>query len=248
MGKATEKSKAKIFLKIILIIVIVLIAITAAVCIWQKDNIKAVAEGMQYSQDELADKITQSKSRSNEALKQYDVPVIRDFTLEEEEKIRKGEMTADEAVRKIMKEASQSSNEVGADVNKTASDSAELPEQAVNINPVDQVVGKYVTEMYSLKAYYIGQLGALEKDMKAQYKALGTSDKGAGISKVLKNNLGNAAKLESECDTKVENVLSNMETELKALNADTTIVETMREAYISEKGLRKSYYLSLYNN
>lgn len=247
MGKATEKRKSKIFLKVILIIVIVLIAMIVSVCIWQKDNIKAVAEGMQYSQDELAEKITQSKDQSNKALQQYNTPVIRDFTLEEEEKIRKGEMTVEEAVSKIMKEETQSSDDLGTDVAENDSGNI-VSEKVTDVNPVDQVVGKYVTEMYSLKAYYLGQLGALEKSMKAEYKSLGTGDKGAGISKVLKNNLSNAAKMESECDAKVETVLSNMENELTALSADTAIVETMREAYISEKSLRKSYYLSLYNN
>lgn len=51
--------------------------------------------------------------------------------------------------------------------------------------------------------------------------------------------------LESQCDGEVENVLHHLKEELVAIGADYDIVETMRQAYYTEKRLKKAYYLSL---
>jgi hypothetical protein len=58
--------------------------------------------------------------------------------------------------------------------------------------------------------------------------------------------MGTAVSMESECDKKVDTLLTDMRNELAAIGADTSIVDTIEDAYIEEKALRKSYYLSLY--
>lgn len=63
------------------------------------------------------------------------------------------------------------------------------------------------------------------------------------MSKYLKT----AATLESEADSKVESLLSELKSKLVSLGADTSIISTMRDSYENEKRLKKSYYLSLFN-
>ena len=59
--------------------------------------------------------------------------------------------------------------------------------------------------------------------------------------------LGKAGSLEGEADAKVEDLLSELKTELEAIGANPSIVDTMRSSYENEKTLKKSYYLSLFN-
>jgi hypothetical protein len=102
--------------------------------------------------------------------------------------------------------------------------------------------------MYTLKAYYLGELGSFESELKAQYKDKYGNKKSAGaVADVIQSNMTKAAAMESECDSKVEEVLSNMRSELEAIGASTDIVSVAEDSYVNEKALRKSYYLSLYN-
>lgn len=54
-----------------------------------------------YSQDEIESKISDSKDSLQKSLEKYAPDFARDFTLEEEEKIRKGELSPEEALELI---------------------------------------------------------------------------------------------------------------------------------------------------
>jgi hypothetical protein len=83
--------------------------------------------------------------------------------------------------------------------------------------------------------------------LKELFKAANGKKKNAtAIASLVQSNMGKVISMESECDNKVDTVLTNMRNELAAIGADTSIVDTIEDAYIEEKALRKSYYLSLY--
>jgi hypothetical protein len=63
---------------------------------------------------------------------------------------------------------------------------------------------------------------------------------------VMNEYISKAADLESQCDLQVYAVLSELEAELSESGGDKTLVSTIENAYIKEKRLKKSYYLSLY--
>lgn len=63
------------------------------------------------------------------------------------------------------------------------------------------------------------------------------------MSKYLKS----AATLESQADSEVDALLAELKSKLEAIGADTSIISTMRDSYENEKTLKKSYYLSLFN-
>jgi hypothetical protein len=191
---------------------------------------------VKYSQDEISEQIAKSKENAQQAMEQYDLSVTRDFTLEEEEKIRKGEMTVEEAMQLIM---ADSSDESGKADDTGANSTANSTENSAN-----GIVSKYVAQVYNLKAYYIGQLGSLENTMRAEYDQSG-KDK-TKIAGIVKNYMPQVAAMESECDGKIASLLNDMRNELSAIGADTSIVDTINDSYVNEKSLRKSYYLSMY--
>ncbi len=258
MADPKKKKKPHTALKIFLGLLLVIIVGLAALAFWQRDNISAFIKAQNTSSEDIASEIADSKAVVQKEIEKYNIPIQRDFTLEEEEAIRKGTMTVEEAVSRLMSPAeaqdaaeAEAQNDGGSDGNNGGTDAAAAPDEAPaqpELTPEQQIVAKYLTEMYSLKAYYIGQLGVVENDLKAQYKAAnGNIKNSAAIAKVVQSNMGRIINMETECDGKVYAVLDNMRNELLAIGADTSIVDVAEDSYINEKSLRKSYYLSLYN-
>lgn len=240
-------------LKIFLVIVLVLAAAVAGVAVWQRENIKAVVDSRTYSQEEIADKITASKEKVQQSMQAYDLPVMRDFTFEEEEQIRKGEITVEEAMQKIMVESQNDGtdeNAANTDNNAQSSDGSNAAAQTAGgtqtagEKTASSVLSGYITQLYEMKAYYLSQLGGLESEMRAVYAQTG-KDK-SKIPSIISSYMPRAASMESECDGKVNSLISQLRSELASIGADTSIADEIYDAYVNEKALKKAYYLSLY--
>ncbi len=226
--------------KVLLIILIVLLAAILAVGLWQKDRIMTVKQYLDrmnisyldaikeapalwkayqysnnYTTDEIAEQLAAKQEVVNQALKNYQVDISRDFTLEEETKLLTGALTPKEALDKISSE-NQSENQSSVNSQSDNQTQSQDNEQAI--------VNKYVSQLYSCKANYLGQLG----------QAIAAKD------------VGQAVDLEGECDSQVAGILASMESELQAIGASTDIVTTIRNEYEEEKTLTKSYYIEQY--
>lgn len=262
MGDTTKVKKPHKLLKILLGVVIVFVLLCVALAVWQRENITAVIKASRYSSAEIADEISASKANTQKEIEKYDIPIKRDFTLEEEEALRNGTMSVDEAVSLLLGDDSGAEASAGdgeaqtgtsegqqtAGGSKSSNSSTDTQAQGKELTQEQQIVTDGLTQMYTLKAYYLGELGSFEKDLKAQYKQKYGTQKSAGaVAEVVQSNMTKVAEMESECDKKVDAVLSDMRERLEAIGASTDIVSVAEDSYINEKALRKSYYLSLYN-
>jgi hypothetical protein len=232
------------------------------VYLWQRDNINAVLDANKYSTEEIQSQIENSQENVQAVLNEYNVTQIRDLTPEEELELCKGNMTPEEAVAIIMGTSTgadgdenssdavsdNSENKQGNGKSDKNNDVKNSEKSSAATDEKSAVVQKYVAQMYSIKAKYMGELGTLAQSAKAKYDAdKQTVGKTKAVENAVSANLSKAASLESQCDKEVESVLSSMEKELSAIGADTSIVNTMRTEYQNEKSLKKSYYLSLKN-
>ena len=244
-----EKTKGKrTILKIFLIFVCIVAVIIAVLAYWQRDNIKAFIMSRQYSQEEVAEKIAESKQHVQESLDKYDLPVVRDFTFEEEEKIRNGELSVEDAMQLIMVQDDGTSAEGTADAVTKDNTSDEKKDDAQPVSEgktADAILSKYITRVYNLKAYYIGELGKLEGEMRVVYVERG-KDK-SKVAGIVADFLPQIGAMESECDRQIDSLLANLRSELSAIGADTSIADTIYDAYINEKALKKAYYISQYS-
>ncbi len=230
------------------LVVIIIIAIIAVVLFTQRNNISAVITGASSSDEEIQQQITDSKKEVEQELENYNISGLRDFTLEEEEAIRKGDMTVDEAMANIMAESNipvQPSDGQGSAPQTGASsqpsgNSGSSPAQSKQAQ-ASAIVSEYTVRLYALKANYLGQIGNLIDQAKADHK------NGMGTGALMSKYLGRAASLENEADSQVDSLLGEMKGKLNAIGADTSIVSTMKSSYENEKALKKSYYLSLFN-
>lgn len=248
--KEKDKKKSHRVLKVLLGLVVVIIIALIALAVWQRDNISAFIKAQNETQESIAEEISASKANTQKEIEKYNIPIKRDFTLEEEEAIRKGTLSVEEAVSRIMgtdstdEDMAQQSDGTG---DASPSDTSGGQTSGQELTEEQQIVTDSLKELYSLKAYYIGQLGVVENDLKAQYKAeVGTTFNATAVAGIVQKNMSRIMNLESECDDKVYSVLDNMRSELEAIGADTSIVDVAEDSYVNEKSLRKSYYLSLY--
>lgn len=113
-------------------------------------------------------------------------------------------------------------------------------------NKAAPIIKRYTAELYSMKAYYIGQLSQIESRAKNEFDTMDPEEK-RKLSKAsfIAKYAGYATTLMVECDGKVNSLLSSMKQELTDAGQDTAVISTIRQAYESEKAARKAYYLNM---
>ena len=90
--------------KISIIIAIAFIVVMFSMVVWQWGNIRAIYMGLTYSNEKIENKIDKSKRKLAEKLEKegiVDEKIINGFSAEDEQKLKKGEITVEEAVEKI---------------------------------------------------------------------------------------------------------------------------------------------------
>ncbi len=225
--------------KVLIVVLIVFIASVGAVAVWQRNNLTAIIKTMTNTDEEIAQQLNETKQKLEGDLKEKYPSIVSDFSAEDEKKIMKGEMSVDDAVEKLNRE--YQSNRLQFDIK--SSGNPEIDEKA------DEIIGDKVIELYSLKAYYLGQLGQLEATVKKEYAALPESKRNLiGKKELVSRHIGPANGLLSQCDSRVSSLLGELQGELKKIGADTSIIKTIKDAYENEKALKKAYYLKLMND
>lgn len=239
-----EKMKKKT--RVFLILVFIFIALIGVGMTWQWKNINAVKQAVKYSREELALQIDQQKMQVETLLEKYQLKKVTDFSFEEEEAIRKGELTLEQAVEKVkMREAAAQVTAEPSASSETKQEIAQSDETDTSQNSKD-LIQDTISQMYMLKAKYIGKLGELERAAISDYKALSSEErKSGGVKKIISKYMPAGLATESSCDTEVANILATLKTQLQQMNASTEIIKEIQSAYEQEKVLKKAYYLSL---
>lgn len=217
----------------------------------------AFADAADMTAEEIEKKLDENKVEAEKILKENDLPVIYDFTAEEEAAILSGELSSEDAENILLRKNSETdffiynSSEADKDaasegVSSSEEGVSEINETNAAEDSIDKSIGEKVTRLYSLKAYYMGLLGNMLSQAESEYKSAANGDKSA--KELAKKYFSQAGALEAECDSKVYAILSELENELSESGRDTSVVASIEEAYLKEKRLKKSYYLTNYMN
>lgn len=246
-----------------------LLVAVLGVGIWQKDNVQALWEGMNYNEDELKVQMETSKEKIQEALGEYEIQGIRDLTVEEEERLMKGELSVEEALDLIMNrenvstikeesvllgentlenaDGSISSEEILGSTGNHSNTGSQVSTTSTEIAKQDtsKIVEEYVEKMYTLQATFLSELGGIEARARATFAALPKEERNLSTAqKLAPSFINQGLGLEKSCDSQVSSLLNDFEAELKKAGASTAIVSSMREAYQTQKRLKKASYLS----
>lgn len=212
----------------------------------------AFADAAGMTSEEIEKKLDENKAETENILKENNLPVIRDFTAEEEAAILRGDISSEDAEKILLGKNSETnffidnsseaeSDEALTDVSASQSEATKAAE-----DDIDKSIGEKVTKLYSLKAYYMGLLGNMLSQAETEYTSAKKAN--AASKAIAKKYLSEAGELEAECDSKVYAILAELEEELQKSGRDTSVVASMEEAYLKEKRLKKSYYLNNYMN
>lgn len=234
--------------KIWLVVTSFVLVLISALSYWQRDNIKAVYRAFTLTNEELANEINKEKQQIEEEIKTLYPSVISDFTAEEEKKIISGEWSmqdVDDILSQRQTDSGNNSNGKGNGETKPLGNS-----QSVNPNSekIESAISEKVLELYSLKAYYLGQLGQMEASVKKDYMLLPKERQNLiGKKEIVDKYIGVATGLLNQCDKQVFELLDSLEKQLKKLDGDTSIIGKIKTAYENEKNLKKAYYIQLMN-
>ncbi len=230
----------KLWKKIVLWIVLFFLASVIALAVWQFDNIMVLVKTFSTSSADIAREIDISKKQLEQELKEQYPSVVSDFSAEEEKKIIKGELSVEDAVSSLNEKFENRKSKEKDKTGQPVQNNSKTREE------VDALIGEKAIELYSLKAYYLGKLGQMEASVKKDYASMPKEKKNLiGKKELVSKYMGIALGLLSECDARVEKLLTELNAELKKLDADTSIIKKIRDAYENEKNLKKAYYIKL---
>jgi hypothetical protein len=178
----------------------------------------------QHSREEINDMIEENEKAMLEVLNQISPLPITDLTGEEKAMLISGEITIDEAVSIIMERLAEQT-----DVNQDR-------------------IAELIARAYVLRAYYTGELEAMRRTALAEYSALDPADRTSAMkSRVGLRYFNDAGTLENECDALMDELVKELETEVRRVGGDLSLINRVKVFYAQEKSLKKAYYLSLYN-
>lgn len=111
----------------------------------------------------------------------------------------------------------------------------------------NEKVAEYVAKMYVIKSEFLNILNEFETNIKNQYLALPKEQRTTATkAKIVADNMAYVTSLEAQCDARVDAVTKELYELMKANGKDTALVDAIKAAYVNEKELKKSYYISLY--
>lgn len=222
-------------LKAVLITLIVLAAAVGSLAFWQRENIKSIMAGINESEEEIAVKREENQTKLVEEINTYLDEALRSPTQEEEKMLKEGVIELPELYSKIF------------DENLKKLEDERVKKQKEKQKQKDEIVSKYMSKLYSYQSEFesraetaIAQGARYYEDLKkTQSKASARANTITHFTPIVNG-------IESECDARVEAVLSSLKKELEGIGAQTDILGTIREMYKNEKQLKLSYYSNKY--
>ncbi len=110
----------------------------------------------------------------------------------------------------------------------------------------DAIIANAVSELYALQSQYTAGLEGLVGRVKVYYNQQKKENPSSARSNTIAHFSGEVASMESECDSKVENLLKRLTNQLNEIGADTSVVSTLRSAYEDEKSSQMAAYVKKY--
>jgi len=234
---------------IALIVLAVLILLIGILLVWQRENLKALKDYFSYSQEELAQQLAENDQLIKDAVDTMPEVSIRDVTDEERESLKDGSMSPDELFDRLLESESESTVQ---DTNPGNTQQPDAEAEPTVPTVPDAEKSEYETQLtaliarvYVLREEYLILLDNLQDEATAAYKAMPSDQRtGAALADFVSSFLAKGTALEKECDRRMDAIVSELKSLIKANNGDMSIVDTVIKTYANEKSLKKAWYMS----
>lgn len=254
--KKSKNTRIRTIIVLVILFVLLICIVAAGFFVYKNHNsIMAVYYMYTNKLGDLEQNKLQTDEKALEAIKDYGIETVRPLSDEEADRLNAGELTEEEAVDLILgrgeETESTETEETGAsaeNTENTAPSTSPTPAESEEISAKKEEIAQLIAQMYVLKAKFTDELAAIEKWVEDQYWIY-TKEYGEGNvpysvkAKIGKLAYSKALALETECDNKVNDILSRLTTLLQETGQSTNIVSEIKAAYDNEKMLAKSYYM-----
>lgn len=223
--------KRKKCLRYILLIIFVLIAVAGSIfAIYHKNNIQGLLYAGKYNENELAEKNQEIDDQLKAILDEMPDVDIQLLTDEEREKLGSGEVSREEALAIITGKKNQATED--------KANSTEINNSKIN---------DIIAECYLLKAEFLNRIDSLIGQARSEWRATPKENRTQSTKLAMADKyMSKGAQLEAECDRRMNSLLKNLETELKASGQSTSIISKITSLYNEEKAVKKASLVAKY--
>lgn len=222
-------------LKVLLIVLILLAIALGTLAIWQWKNIESIMLGIKEESTEIEKKRNENQIKLVDDVNTYLDEPLREITEEERQQIEEGKVTVSDVYQKMFEEKKETLEQSGQKENTNSSLAK------------DEVISRYMAELYKLQNEFTARAESTIKQGARYYEnkkahpqdSVARADTIAHFTPIVR-------KMESECDARVEKVISDLKAELEKIGEDTAIIASIRATYANEKQLKLSYYANKY--
>lgn len=222
-------------LKVLLIVFLLLAIVLGAVFLWQWKNIESIMLGVKEESIEIEKRRNENQIKLVDDVNNYMDEPIREMTEEEKQQIEEGKVSASDVYQKIFEEKKENLEKNGQ------------KETVNNSSTKDEIISRYMAELYKLQNEFTARAESTIKQGASYYESIkdhpqdpvARADTMAHFTPIVRA-------LESECNTKVEKIISDLKGELEKIGEDTAIIAAIRSTYANEKQLKLSYYANKY--
>jgi len=197
-----------------------IVVLIAALVIRQRQNLKAVVDGVKYSPEEILQKLEENEAALEETILQDPDISVREPTQEELDQLGDGELTEEELIGRLTEGASE-------------------------LLPYQKQLSELLAAVYAMQAEYNNTLESMLERAKQEYSAKTEAEKSkSALVKWAREYISQASELEKACDSRMDEIVSRLSRLIKDNNGDSKLVDQVIEVYSTEKSLKKSWYLS----
>ncbi len=222
------------------IVLAVLLAV-GGICIWQRNNIRALILSRTMTQEELTDQMTQQQEKTEQAAQAAGVSV-RPMTEEEKDQLRSGEESRETLIERLTEAQKPEETE------KTPEQADDTP--AAQPDPqtaLREELNKCVAEVYVMEAEYTGWLEQANQSAIDEFNALPEAEQTSSAKYDFgMKYLSAALQKEQECDARMQDVEARIRSLLTQLGESTSLADEIQTTYTEKKATLKAYYLGLH--
>jgi hypothetical protein len=250
--------------KILIAVLLILLTVFSFLIFKYHRLIKAVWDGFTLSAEKIETMQDENDKKTAEIAGKLGVEKVRPLTEEEEKELANGNITKEEAINIIL--GNKTIDEIKEEKENTNADSSKNnqqknPEKATQVNKAgtkddkelkeaNERISSLIGEIYVLKARFKNELKGVEGWVESEYRKLTKEEKAPKQSPaeraIGQQMFSKVAALESECDSNMKSILSEMKMLLQKTGQDTKIVDQIRDAYENEKQITKASYINRY--
>ena len=244
-----RKKKLK-FGYFLLIVIAIMLLLLAGFVYSQHQNIKAIYGAATSSAGEIKQQQENNEQRTRDILSGLTDMDIRELPEDMRLKLKNGEISEEEALNIILGAENPASSKEN---NSSESDNVKNDTNSKDVNDslnTSTSVGRkeeIIAKIYLLRAEYLNKIDALIASGKATISSIPKEE--FTLSKkmsVLNMYKSKGSALESDCDSRMEGLLSELRDELENLGESTDVVSDIRTVYNEQKHLKKEELLNTY--